>query len=84
MTFSEPITAMDIQYMLKRKGVTQKALAEKHGVSEMTISRVIHQKLISDRLFRAISKEIGLDPKVAFADYYNWDGRRPRKSSSAN
>ena len=53
----------------------------------MTISRVIkaadgERRLISDRLMRAIAREIGIKPEVAFAAYYNWDGRRPRKSNS--
>ena len=87
MTLSEPFTSTDIQYLLKRNGITQKALAEKLGVAEMTISRVIkaadgERRLISDRLMRAIAREIGIKPEVAFAAYYNWDGRRPRKSNS--
>ena len=82
MTLNEPMTATDIQYLLKRKGLTQKKLAKKFGVHEMTISRVIHRTLISDRLMRAISNEIGVEPERAFEDYYTRDGRRPRKDAS--
>lgn len=84
MTITEPITPTDIQYLLKRKGITQKDLAAKHGVHEMTISRVINGLMISNRLMKAIAREVGLKPEVAFAAYYSRPGRRRRASSSIN
>ena len=80
MTDTGPLSTVDIQYLLKKNGITQKELADKFGVSEMTVSRVINFKMTSERLMRAIAREIGMSPKVVFAKYYNWPKRRPRRS----
>ena len=70
----------DIQAALKKKGFTQKAFAKKIGVAEMTVSRVIRRKeLISDRVMKAISEEIGVSPYEVFPEYYF---AKPQRSSS--
>ena len=81
MNKTGPLTTVDIQYLLRKKGITQKELADKYGVSEMTVSRVINFKMTSERLMRAISQELGMSPKVVFARYYSWPKRRPRRSA---
>ncbi len=78
MTITEPITPIDIQYLLKKKGITQKELAEKYGKSQMAISDVINFRLVSKPLMRAISKEINLPPEKVFAWYFKGKRRRPR------
>ncbi len=78
MTITEPITPIDIQYLLKKKGITQKGLAKKYGKSEMAISDVINFRLVSKPLMRAISKEINLPPETVFAWYFKGKHQRPR------
>ena len=80
MIITGPLSTDDIQYLLKKKGITQKQLAEKYGKSEMSISRVINFKMTSEPLMEAIAKEIGMSPEVVFAKYYSWPKRRPRRS----
>ena len=81
MTTNGPLTTVDIQYLLRKKGITQKEIAGKYGVSEMTVSRVINFKMTSERLMRAIARELGMPPRVLFARYYTWPKRRPRRSA---
>ena len=60
----------DIQACLKKKGLTQKALAERVGRSQQTVGRVILKKTISDHVMRAIAEAIGLDKEQVFPEYY--------------
>lgn len=83
MIISEPITPIDIQYLLKKKGITQKALAVKYGKSEMAISDVINFRLVSDTLMKAIAGEIGMKPEKVFAWYFNGKKERPRLFNGA-
>ena len=78
MTIADPITPIDIQYHLKKKGITQKQLAEQLQVSEMSISNVINFNMVSDRLMRAVADAIGMKPELVFAWYYHGERRRPR------
>ena len=83
---SEPMSAADIQDRLRAKGVTQKKLAERWGVTEFVLGRVIRtadgeRKCVSDKLMKKISRFIGVSHKIAFADYYGKPrpkrGRKP-------
>lgn len=78
MTANEPITPLDIQYLLKKRKITQKSLAKKYGKSEMAISDVINFRLVSRPLMRAIAKEIDMPADVVFAWYFNGESSRPR------
>ena len=60
----------DIQAALKRKGITQKEIAEDLKVSEMAVSLVVNQIMVSDRLMRAIADRVEKDPLVIFSKYY--------------
>ena len=73
------MTSLEIQYQLKFKKITQKSIAEKIGVSEMTISKVINRIIISDRVMKVISTEIGEDYRLVFGDYY----LRPAKRATS-
>jgi len=72
-TQTEPQKGMhpaDIQAELKKRGLTQKALAEKLGVSEFPVSAVINKKHVSDRIMTAVAEAIGRDKTEVFAEYY--------------
>ena len=84
MTVNEPITPVDIQYLLKKKGLTQKALAKKYGKSPMAISDVINFRRVSNPLMTKIAKEIDMDPKVVFAWYFKGRGRRAHLYTNAS
>ena len=71
---------IDIQYYLKKRGITQKEIAEKADVSQMTVSKVVRFEMVSERLFRIISEAIELDPRQVFAWYYDPSNKRRRKS----
>ena len=61
---------LDIQYELKRKGITQVSIARELGVSEMTVSNVIQKRRVSDRIMRAVAKKIGRDHREVFFEHY--------------
>jgi lambda repressor-like predicted transcriptional regulator len=69
----------DIQAKLKKKGLTQKQVADKIGVCEMVVSKVVNNLEVSDRVMRAISAEIGMDHRRVFSWYY----RKPAKRSTS-
>ncbi len=50
----------DIQAALKKKGITQAAIARQLSVSEMTVSRVVRGTDSSRRVAQAISDIIGI------------------------
>lgn len=66
----------DIQAALKKKGVTQKQIAQELGVSEMPVSKEVNGIHTSERIRRAIAETIGMDPKMVFAEYYLKKNRR--------
>jgi lambda repressor-like predicted transcriptional regulator len=68
----------DIQAMLKRKGITQKDLAKRIGVSEMTLSKAIHFDIVSERVFQGVADAIGMDRRQVFAWYYSPDNKKRR------
>jgi lambda repressor-like predicted transcriptional regulator len=69
----------DIQCVLKKKGITQKAIARKLGVKEMSVSKVINRQIVADRIMRAVAEEIGLDRLQVFPEYY---GNPPKRKTS--
>lgn len=71
----------DIQAALKRKKITQKAIANEEGVSEMAISVVVNKKSVSDRLMKAIAKRLQKPVTHIFREYYNSNSKRPRKAA---
>jgi len=60
----------DIQAALKKKGITQRALAIELEVSCFTISEVINKHRVSHRIMQAIANKIGRKPHKAFPEYY--------------
>jgi lambda repressor-like predicted transcriptional regulator len=64
------MTPNKIQYELKENGVTQKAIADKRGVTPYHVSAVIHKQRISDRVMRAVAEAIGKPVQSVFPEYY--------------
>lgn len=69
--------SVDIQALLKKRGITQKEIAQKLGVSEMAVSKVINKTSVSDRIMRAIADGAGKDHRELFPEHYF--GRRKKK-----
>lgn len=72
---------IDIQYQLRKRGVTQKSIADELNVSEMTVSKTINKQMVSDRIMRAIASIIGTDHTEVFPEYYSNPPKR--KNSKA-
>lgn len=63
----EPI---DIQYQLKKRGITQKAIAEETGKSETIVSMVIRKERVSAQVMTVISGKLDKSPKEVFPEYF--------------
>lgn len=58
---------------LRKLGITQKMIAEKLGVSEMSVSRQVNNRdnySVSDRIMTAIAEAIGRPKERVFPEYY--------------
>ena len=64
------MTPAQIQYELKRKGVSQKDIAIQCNVSATTISKVINHSMISNKVMKAIANAISKNHKTVFSAYY--------------
>ena len=58
------------QFALKEKNLTQRAIAQKIGVSEVAVSDVVKGRRISDRIMRAVAEAISDDVRLVFPEYY--------------
>lgn len=66
----------DIQAELKKRGITQNALAEEIGVGPFAVSQIIRKKMVSDRIMRAVAEKIGRHPAEVFPEYYLGPSKR--------
>ncbi|HRR42491.1 MAG TPA: hypothetical protein P5244_14755 [Syntrophales bacterium] len=73
------MTPTKIQDALKKMEITQRAIADELKVSEMTVSKVIHRVIVSDRIMKTISSKIGKDHRQVFPEYYL---KPPKRSTS--
>ena len=62
--------AADIQAALKKRGLTQKMIADELELKPMSVSTVVSRKMISSRIMRHIAQRIGLDPREVFPEYF--------------
>lgn len=67
------------QYLLKKKGVTQKQIAQDLGISQMSVSKDMHDDPRSHRTRCYIAKKLGMPVDQVFPDYYS---RPPRRTTS--
>ncbi|MBW1666880.1 MAG: helix-turn-helix domain-containing protein [Deltaproteobacteria bacterium] len=66
----------DIQARLKKRGITQKEIADELGVTEVAVSKVINKSSVSDRIMKAVARGIGEDHRAVFPEYYFGKSRR--------
>lgn len=64
------MTPDEIKDALKKHNITQRAIAEKLGRSEMSISTVIRRQRISDYIMRGIARAIRQKHTTVFPEYY--------------
>jgi len=66
------MTPLDIQFELRKRGITQASIAKELGVSENHVSAVIRMphKRQSDRVMKAVADKIGTDHRIVFFDQY--------------
>jgi lambda repressor-like predicted transcriptional regulator len=62
---------IDIQYELKKRGISQKQIAKETERSEMSISKVIRKESTSKYLMQIISEKIERDPTEVFPEHFN-------------
>lgn len=72
----------EIKNALKKNDITQKAIAEQLGVSEMAVSHVINKKIISNRIMHKVARAIDSDPYKVFPEYYLVGPKHPRRTSN--
>jgi len=70
------MTPLEIQFELKKRGITQRQIARELGVSEMVVSKVVNQQLVSDRVMRGVAEALGYDHRAVFPKYYLMPGKR--------
>ena len=66
----------DIQAELKKRGLTQKAIADELGIKPISVSAVISKRSISSRVMRYVAKRIGRDPREVFPEYFLQPAKR--------
>jgi transcriptional regulator with XRE-family HTH domain len=64
------MTPRQIQIGLREAKTTQKAIAERIGVSEMAVSLIIHRKSQSRRIMEAIAATLGKPIQEVFPEYF--------------
>jgi len=72
----------EIKKAIKKNNTTQKAIAKKLGVAEMSVSYIINKKIISNRIMQEVARTIGKDPCRVFPEYYLDGPKHPRRTSN--
>jgi transcriptional regulator with XRE-family HTH domain len=78
------MTPDEIKKAIKKNNTTQKAIAEKLGVAEMSVSYIVNKKIISNRIMQEVARTIGKDPCKVFPEYYLAGPKHPRRTSNVN
>lgn len=77
------MTPIERQFELRKRGITQRAIAKEIGMHEITIGRIMLGQLKSPRGIEFISAKIGCDPQVVFPEYFNQDDNKGRRRKAA-
>ncbi len=64
------MTAEQIQELLRKRGVTQKAIAEKCGVTPMAVSLVVRGRSVSRRVMLEVAIAIKKRASEVFPDHF--------------
>ena len=64
------MTPLEIQFELKKRNITQRAIAEELGVTDNHVSSVIRKLRTSERVMRAIAGKIGRHHWEVFPEHY--------------
>jgi len=73
-----------IQLVLRRAGITQRDIARRLGVSEVSVHKEIYGIATSERIREAVAEAMGQDKERVFADYYMSPAiRRRQRQASA-
>jgi len=77
------MSPLDIRVAILRAGTTQAAIARSVGCSRELVCRVIDNKVVSDRVRRAIAAAVGIPAETIWRSYYlsYTPGRRGRRIS---
>jgi len=80
------MTPLEIRVAILRSGTTQAAIARSERCSRELVCRVIDNKVVSDRVRRAIATAIGIPVERIWRSYYlsYTPGRRGRRISQSN
>ena len=68
----------DIQAELKKRGLTQRDIADSLGISDRTVSEIINKRKVSQRIMRAVAEAIGRDPADVFEYFTKAKSNRRR------
>lgn len=73
------MTPIERQFELRKRGITQKSIAQELGKHPITIGLVINGKLNSAALIQAISDKIEKPPQEVFPEYFDLRSRRLKR-----
>jgi transcriptional regulator with XRE-family HTH domain len=61
---------IEIQYRLRRKGISQKSIAQSLQVSDNAVSLIIKKRMVSARIMQAVADAIGIDVHLVFHEHF--------------
>ena len=64
------MSPVEIKIAMMRKGVSQRELARKLGVTQPTIHHIIYKRAVSARIMPVIAEAIGQDVKYVFPEHF--------------
>jgi len=75
MSLSLTMDALEINYRLKRAGLSQKAIASELGVSQSVVGNVIHNRITAFEVASYIARALGAEVTALWPDRYTFKPR---------
>lgn len=75
MSLTLTMDALEINYRLKRAGLSQKAIASELGVSQSVVGNVIHNRITAFEVASYIARALGEEVTVLWPDRYTFKPR---------
>lgn len=75
MSLSLTMDALEINYRLKRAGLSQKAIASELGVSQSVVGNVIHNRITAFEVASYIARALGEEVTALWPDRYTFKPR---------